>query len=508
LKDISVEKNGKDLNKKNSSQVRHIELFNLITEIEKKFDVDTIKLEDNTKLWNAIRIFLYFHVINKPSRSGAVYYKRLFYMLTESLLPLKIPDNKKIWGFSTSRHRRRINNKYFDIFMDPLYEVFRDNFTVFERASTEGYHRNYQGKIYSKSYVSIHFSVFTKVFWKLALNRFFRHKKISIKSKKTLQEIIQFFSKKTSVDNHNLKNDIYNLISIIRYNKDFYKKILAKKKPSYVFMVAGHSADNMALCQACKEYNIPSIELQHGMITKYHPAYLKFTESKNKDYRPEYLLTFGDAYTNMIKKGNLFKPENIVSIGFPYLETKKKKTPHVDGKLKDFVKKYSRSIFVTSQWNFADEIREFVLEVSKKLSTLKKKVGIVFKPHPSDWKDYSDLHKYKNIFATEKYDDPYEIFKIIDIHTTLYSTSSLEALSFGKPNIFLDIGNIKEMFDIVDNKSSFNAKNPEEYLDKLEFIISNYENVSKEAKKAGTEFYNEKPKEKLEEFLKNLEYEK
>jgi len=494
--------NGKKETK--TSSVRHVELFNFITEIEKKFDVDKISLDDGTKLWNPVRTFLYFHVLNKPSRSGSLYYKKLFYMFIESLSPINIPGNNKIWGFSTSRHRRHIENKCYDIFMDPLYDVIGDEFVVFERASTEGYHRKYKGKLYSKNYVSMHISIFTKTFWALTFNKLFQNRKIKIKSKETLDEIIKFYSDSTSTNYDKLRNDVYNLTSLLWYNKKFYVKLLKKKKPKMILMVAGHSAENMALTQACKECNIPSIELQHGMILEYHPGYLRFTKSKNRDYRPDYLLTFGDVFTNTVRKGNLFDKDKVISIGFSFLENKRKSPAIVDKNLHDFVKNHSKTILVTSQWNFADEIKDFVIKLSKKLKKLDKKVGIVFKPHPSDWREYTDLDKYDDIFLANKYDDLYEIFKKTDIHSTLYSTSSLEALSFGKPNIFLEIGNIKEMFDIIDNKASFNAKNPDEYFEKLKHVISNYKKISEEATKVGNSFYKNNSKENLKEFFKEM----
>jgi len=501
-----TERDGKKVTEKETktSSVRHVELFDLLTKIEKKYDVDKILLDDGTKLWNPVRTFLYFHVINKPSRSGKVYYKKLFNLFIESLSPVIIPGDNKIWGFSTSRHRRYIKNKYYDIFMDPLYDVLGDSFVVFERASTEGFHRKYKGKIYSRNYVPMHISIFTKMFWGMFFNKLFKNKKISIESKDILDEIIKSYSDSTSTDYKKLRNDVYNLISLLIYNKNFYVKLLKKKAPKIVFMVAGHSAENMALTQACRECNIPSAELQHGMILEYHPGYLRFTESKNKDYRPDYLLTFGDVFTDSVRKGNMFDKNKVVSIGFSFLENKKKNPAKVDKKLNEFVKKYSKTILVTSQWNFADEIRDFVIKIYKKLDKTDEKIGIVFKPHPSDWRDYEELRKYENIFLTDKYDDLYEIFKITDIHSTLYSTSSLEALSFGKPNIFLDIGNIKEMFDIVDEKASFNAKNPDIYIEKLNYVISNYKKVSNEAEKVGNGFYKKNPKENLKKFLEKL----
>jgi glycosyltransferase involved in cell wall biosynthesis len=114
------------------------------------------------------------------------------------------------------------------------------------------------------------------------------------------------------------------------------------------------------------------------------------------------------------------------------------------------------------------------------------------------------MEKSENIFITDKYDDVYEILKVIDIHSTVYSTSGLEALAFGKPNIFIDTGktSIKEIIDVVDNQTSFMVASPQQFIERINYIISNYKSISKDTIKASEMFFKPNAKENIEKFLK------
>ena len=177
-----------------------------------------------------------------------------------------------------------------------------------------------------------------------------------------------------------------------------------------------------------------------------------------------------------------------------------------DDKLNEFISKFTTTILITSQWIVAEELKNFSIGLSEKLKKFNMDVGLVFKPHPRDWRNYSDIEKIENMFIANKYDDIYEILKVIDIHSTAYSTSGLEALAFGKPNIFIDVGKttIEEIINIIDNKTSFLVSSTQEYMAKMEYIISHYESLSKEAVKKSEVFFKPKANKNIETFLSSI----
>jgi len=485
------------------------DIFELIKEIEQQFPVDSIALSDGTKLWNLIRVILYFYPLKKDAnnREEKISSKSLFYLLKEGLSPFDVSNKKiDICGFSGTESRKFRDGKFYDIYMDPLYDVLGDNFYVFEWTTPKGYRRKYKGSIHSKNYVAMHIPLFSKTFFDLAMYKLLRKRKFSIEHEKVLQDIITFFSEKTATDKNDLMQNIYDSAVVFFHMKEFFVKLLRQISPKAVLIRCGYGRFHMALSQACRELGIPSIELQHGILTKYHAGYVKVTESENRDCVPGYILTYGDEFTDIIRKGSLFEKEKVVTVGFPYMEEVKKFPLTIDDKLNDFASKFTTTILVTSQWTVAEELKKFFIKLSEKLKKSNMDIGIVFKPHPRDWIDHSDMEKIENMFIASKYDDIYEMLKVADIHSTVYSTSGLEALAFGKPNIFIDVGKttIEDIIDVVDNKTSFLVSSPKEYMGKIEYIISHYELLSKEAIKKSETFFKPNAKKNIETFLKSI----
>lgn len=481
--------------------------FNMMGDIEEQFPVDSIKLSDGTKIWNLVRVLLCFYIQKQDGGIEAeeISSKTLFYLLKEGLLPLNLSNKEiDICGFSGTESRKVRNGKFYDIYMDPLYEIIDGDFYIFEWPTPQGYRRNYRKNIYSKNYTQMHIPIFSKAFLNIGMYKLLQKKRFFIENESTLQEIIEYFSKKTLLNENEISRYVYDAIAVFFYMKEFFVKNLQKISPKAVLIRCGYGRFHMALSQACQELNIPSIELQHGIITKYNIGYVKTTESENRDCIPEYIFTYGDIFSSIIKNGSLFAHEKVFTTGFLYIEEIRESPPSINNRLKDFISNFSINILVTSQWPIADEIKKFVADILKELKKSKQNVGIVFKPHPRDWRDYSDMGKNENIFIADKYGDIYEILKVIDIHSTAYSTSGLEALAFGKPNIFIDTGktSIKEIIDVVDNQTSFMVASPQQFIERINYIISNYKSISKEAIKASEMFFKPNAKENIEKFLK------
>ena len=443
---------------------------NLIEYIEKKYDIDSIQLHDGTRIWNLIRIFIRDELSKlqrKQKREGSHLY--LIPFIKESILPLSLPTKKgMICGFSSTESRKQVKEKYYDIYLDPLYEILNDDFAVFEWPSESGRRRKYEGNVYSKTYIPMHIPIYTKTFWNILFYKIGKRKRFRIIHEKILLQIIDVMSDISKVEKIVVKNKVYEFITIFYHIKQLLHSILVKIKPKAVLIRCGYGRFPMALSQACRELNIPSIELQHGLITANHPAYTKNTSSKNRDCTPEYLLTHGDIFSNLVQQGRLFDKNKVVTVGFPFLEQRKKELQKKDYKQKKAAFDYS--ILFTSQWIAADEIQVFITKSAQRLQTIDKKIVIIFKPHPYDNRDYSSLERYKNITLADRYEDIFTILPSVDIHATVYSISGLEAMTFGKPNLFVDVHNISGV-----DTSSMVVRSPDQFITAIKRIIAEYE---------------------------------
>jgi len=481
--------------------------FSAITEIEEKYPVYDLEFKDGTKIWNPLRIYLYFYILEAELRNKDIFYKKIFNMLLEGIKPIHIPKKHyTICAFSSGRNRRLRENHYYDIMMDPINEAIDKPMLICEWPGPNGKHRIYDKPLFSKDMTKIQLSIYQKAFWKLLFQRIAPNINPTQSSKELFYNILTHYATKTSSDVNQLITDVEKYIAILPTMKQFFNTFLQQITPSIVLLVGGHSGFNMALIQACKEQQIPTVELQHGLITRYHAAYIKQKKTSNYDYRPDYLFTYGDYFTNLIQQNHAFPAKNVITVGYPYLNKMKKKPPIIPQPIHNHIKAYEKNILITSQWNIAEEVLLFVKRVSSLLQKSNNQIGIIFKPHPSDWREYNSIINQDNICIARKYDDVYELFKVSDVHSTVYSTSALEALSFSMPNLFIDVGkrSVSDIFDIVDNKSSFIVNDTNEYLLILDKIFKNYKKISEKASQKAICYFQPNPEQFLPHLISNI----
>jgi CDP-glycerol glycerophosphotransferase (TagB/SpsB family) len=126
-------------------------------------------------------------------------------------------------------------------------------------------------------------------------------------------------------------------------------------------------------------------------------------------------------------------------------------------------------------------------------------VGILFKPHPYDKNDYSDFQHDDNIILIDKYEDTFKLFAIADIHSTVYSTSGLEAMAFAVPNIFVDIYHLLHDIDTL-----YIVATPTEFVSSIQTILTTYDASSKETKAVADLFFTPSSQKRFTEFFTTL----
>jgi len=486
-----------------SGKINDQTAYQLIQTIEQKYQTDAIKLFDGTHLWNLLRIFLYsnFQKLGQPSTQKKFCKSNIASILSlfkESFVPLNLPKNITVCGFSSGESRKLYNNTYYDIYLDPLYEILGERLAVFEWPETTGHRRKYDHPVYSRHHVPMHIPLWSKTFWDLLYNRLIGRKNFTLESEEVLQEIIEYISTTALVDKAKLTKDINDFITVFVSIKHFLHNILKKIKPKAVIIRCGYGRFPMALSQACRELGIPPIEIQHGLITAYLPAYRRATPTTNMDCVPEYLLTHGDIYTDLVRDGNLFDKDKVISTGYPYLQRtlmEKKATPAQ----KQTFSPFPQNILFTSQWIVAAEIKDFIIKVADQLEQTYMNVGILFKPHPYDKNDYTDLQKNKHIILIDKYEDTFKLFSVADIHSTVYSTSGLEAMAFGTPNIFVDL------YNMVDNTTTpYIVSSPARFVESVNTIFAHYPEAIVETKAVADLFFTPDPEKHFKKFFTDL----
>jgi len=277
--------------------------------------------------------------------------------------------------------------------------------------------------------------------------------------------------KKGALENEKILLDIqkrygfkinYNRFLLIHEGQYRLIKLLFKyfKKPKAVFFV--YSASSMGYIKAFKEFNVPVIEIQHGVINKEHNAY-NVNNDFGKTLFPDYILTYGNRELDVFNnpENYFIKPGNARPVGYYLLD--RYLTSAFDDQttyIQKYKKNYKKIVAYTHQEIYEKEILDFLIEAAN----LAPKVLFLLLPR-FDLKDQRD-NLPENLIV-EKNLNVYDCLRFVDIHATIFSTCALESLSFGVPNIMYNYQNLAKSYyaDILgDELHTVFIKSPYEFV--------------------------------------------
>lgn len=337
---------------------------------------------------------------------------------------------------------------------------------------------NYYSDIYTKDFINQlddnTYEIIEYPFeWKHYTSRI--NSKIKYSDAITLNDYVQKILKPIKISNEDLKilkdlekkihKEFDVKISIVKKTEitierfiniyNYYIKLFKKRKPKKVYVVISYLYH--AMIAAAKELNIEVIEFQHGVITPYHIGYNYPLGTKEVDYFPNKLLTFGEYWN----KAASF-PENaeIEVYGFPYLNTRY-------NYYKKEVKNKKQILFL-SQGTIGEKLSKLAYEISKRLPDYK----IIYKLHPGEytrWKSiYPDLLKASSLnnfkVIEDNKTDLYYFFAKSEFQVGVYSTAIFEGLTFECKTLLYNLPGIEYMDDLIDEGIVKKINNENEFL--------------------------------------------
>jgi hypothetical protein len=260
--------------------------------------------------------------------------------------------------------------------------------------------------------------------------------------------------------------------------KKAYKIILFFRKPEAVIIQDGYSLRHRALITAAKEMDIKTIEMQHGILSQYHPGYIigadKVPDDFIKRHITDLILVFGKPTKVLLGSNSYWKDDEIITFGNAVLSEYRGKL-NDQKEIKRLKNKYlgekslnKKIILVTSQGVKREKCREFVLNFSDKLNN---NYLIIYKPHPieSDYKNFYRLFDAsKNIIVVSNDSFLYDLLLISNIHTSYYSTCIYETIEFGITNILIEDEDSRNIADIRKLSGIYFVKTVSEYVKLLE----------------------------------------
>jgi hypothetical protein len=391
-----------------------------------------------------------------------IFLRNLQYIFFKS--PFFIPKNK-IVILSTGRRYPNNDGLFLDIYTDYFIEkIGEEKFYLIENMSFSGLHQT-PAKTKNLAY-SDAFHLLVIITAKLI--SLFSSKNIEKDGKKIEEKINAAFGTKLNLSKH-----IVAKIRTYKAEKLLYRLWFKQCQPKMLGVI--NAPNRKAALVVCKELGIPTFEIQHGTLGKFHLGYY-YPLGKQK-IAPHFMLFMGNYWKESIH--NPAKEENTFIVGHPFLENKQRKFATVPKKKK--------ALFISQA---LDVIFEFAENLKKQ--TLND-IEIVVKLHPSEYGHIDTLKKrFPSVEIIGPGTDIYFLLAEAKWVFGIYSTVMFEALKFNCILYGINAPGIEYIEELIQTNSVKVVNNAQEVtlnFDELPaaangdyFFASNWEQLMDEAK--------------------------
>lgn len=346
----------------------------------------------------------------------------------------------KTWIFASSSDLFLSENKLIDNVKSSYIDEISDSLLIIRP------HTNIDNKkIWTKRYLYESF-LLTVV---MMLTKYYKFIKKSIPFENELKE---------KANNINYKIYYYRFWAEYK----IFSKIIKWCKIEQVFL--NDSYANFGYIYACKKQKVKVIEVQHGLISKTHKGYM-YDTNQNSDLFPDNIFVFGKFFKDiLLNYSTLYEKNQIKIVGSNSLDFYSRKKIEKDEQIEKLKQKYNKIVLFSGQFTVDEKSLLLIENIQNQTDrvcflflTRKKEEISTYK------KDHKNIVFYK---GNQKF---YDLIKQVDFHATVYSTTFLEALYFGIPNILFDFDNYPmNTYESIINKNYpfiLSSNNPRKIID-------------------------------------------
>lgn len=355
-----------------------------------------------------------------------------------------IVSEHDIMFYGHQRRKKRNDNKWWDIYSDPVIEELNEDHIYYE-SSYLGKHLT-PAKTPNIKYMDLlnFLGTIRKKLGLVSVN-------ISRRENKFLDLIEEKIDQRFSV-HVNVRELVINKLMAQKQRLPLYKYLLRKINPKLVVVVVSYGKE--AFIEACKELDIPTVELQHGVIHKYHMGY-SFPGTGIKQNFPDYLLAFGDYWKDSADFP--IEDKNIYPVGYPYLESEKESYSGIEEE---------KQILFISQGTVGEKLSKFAVELNNKRNL---DFQLVYKLHPGEFDRWQNEYPWladSKIRVIKDEVPLYKLFAQSKVQVGVNSTALYEGLSFGLETFLLGAPGIEAMKRLIESNYADIVFGVEDFLKK------------------------------------------
>ena len=207
-------------------------------------------------------------------------------------------------------------------------------------------------------------------------------------------------------------------LALRRSQLPLWGRFLQRTRPELLFLVVSYG--NEIPIEVCRALRIPTVELQHGIVSRNNLGYHFPDPSCRKQLFPEWFFAFGDFWRDAADFP--IAGERVVSVGYRYLELRRDRTAEVA--------RAPRALFL-SQRSIGVELSKTAVHLAKH-SAMRGEV--VYKLHPGERATWRHDYPWLLDAPVRVVDDEvhlYELFASSTLQVGVYSTALFEGLAFG-----------------------------------------------------------------------------
>jgi hypothetical protein len=416
-------------------------LCEIIWQIEEQFDLLNWEVS-GIKPWQALRMEYYYKIAvatgllehPHPDIASKNWFNSFLYCL--NLLKNALLQNafylKKFPEALIIPHPRVncIKNEYYDIYTKYLIDSFRENdvkFAVLEFPFMKKHlPANYKEKKYADCLLVLEFII-----------RMFSFRPLSKAETEKADVINAEFINLTGVD-IKFNRDIRTITKNLYIKYKVFKMFLQYLRPEKIYLVCNYRLP--CLIKAAKELNIKTVEIQHGVFSRYHLGYSYPMQSKEHEYFPDVLYTWGKYWSE--QKFLPVPPENRLVYGFKHFNNTK---IHFQNS-----HKRTDQILIISQGAISKKLANLIIHHINDLNRYK----LIYKLHPGEYEAHRNqeifkkLEKFNNI-KLETSKDLYNLASTAFYIIGVFSTAIYESIALGCKPVICDLPGAEYLDDLI-----------------------------------------------------------
>jgi hypothetical protein len=192
---------------------------------------------------------------------------------------------------------------------------------------------------------------------------------------------------------------------------------------------------HLSFIHGAKKSKVPTIGFQHGIIHPLHMHYMYTAEDVKFDPFPDYMITWGDYWKNILVNKSSYPESRVVSLG-------QIRTDIIPDLIKQNIVNDKLRVLYASQPHHRPDVRDRITAELLLFFSNRTECEFFIKPHPGE----KDAHVYFHQIAKSlhlqtpvlNFDDLYLSLNSCDLLITHNSTVTAEAIYFKKPVILYD----------------------------------------------------------------------